>query len=44
MELSVKEDPTILGGLQILVGDKFLDLSVASRISSLTKDLESAHI
>jgi F0F1-type ATP synthase delta subunit len=38
----VKVDPAILGGLQIQVGEKFLDLSVASRISNLSASLDGA--
>ena len=36
----VKED--ILGGLQVMVGDRFLDLSVSSRVADLSKALESS--
>ena len=42
IDLKVKEDASILGGLQILVGDKFLDLSVANRVNQLSATLESA--
>mmetsp|Transcript_15947 Transcript_15947/g.26165 ORF Transcript_15947/g.26165 Transcript_15947/m.26165 type:complete len:244 (-) Transcript_15947:205-936(-) len=33
--LETKVDPSILGGLQIQIGDKFLDLSVGSRIEEV---------
>jgi F0F1-type ATP synthase delta subunit len=33
---------SILGGLQVMVGDKFLDLSVAARVADLNKSLESS--
>mmetsp|Transcript_6207 Transcript_6207/g.9055 ORF Transcript_6207/g.9055 Transcript_6207/m.9055 type:complete len:209 (+) Transcript_6207:743-1369(+) len=33
--LESKVDPSILGGLQIQIGDKFLDLSVGSRIEEV---------
>ena len=33
--LKTTVDPSILGGLQIQIGDKFLDLSVASRIDEV---------
>eukprot|EP00578_Thalassiosira_sp_NH16_P018580 CAMPEP_0181099596 /NCGR_PEP_ID=MMETSP1071-20121207/12744_1 /TAXON_ID=35127 /ORGANISM="Thalassiosira sp., Strain NH16" /LENGTH=208 /DNA_ID=CAMNT_0023182269 /DNA_START=55 /DNA_END=681 /DNA_ORIENTATION=- len=33
--LKTEVDPTILGGLQIQIGDKFLDLSVGSRIEEV---------
>ena len=42
VELELKVDPSILGGLQIIIGDRFLDLSVASRVASLSKHLEGA--
>lgn len=42
VNLETKVEPSILGGLQILVGEKFLDLSVASRVSSLSTSLDGA--
>mmetsp|Transcript_11646 Transcript_11646/g.16766 ORF Transcript_11646/g.16766 Transcript_11646/m.16766 type:complete len:221 (+) Transcript_11646:45-707(+) len=35
--LTTKVDPSIVGGLQVQIGDQFLDLSVASRIDSLSR-------
>ncbi|KAL3822158.1 hypothetical protein ACHAXA_011703 [Cyclostephanos tholiformis] len=35
--LKTRVDPSILGGLQIQIGDKFLDLSVASRIDEVSR-------
>lgn len=35
--LSTKVDPTIIGGLQIQIGDQFLDLSVSSKIDALSR-------
>jgi F-type H+-transporting ATPase subunit O len=35
--LSTKVDPTILGGLQVQIGDQFLDLSVASKIDEISR-------
>jgi len=35
--LSTQVDPSILGGLQIQIGDKFLDLSVSSKISEISR-------
>jgi len=35
--LTTKVDPSILGGLQVQIGDQFLDLSVASRIDALSR-------
>jgi F-type H+-transporting ATPase subunit O len=43
VEVETKVDESIMGGLQILVGDKFLDLSVASRVAELSKSLDSAN-
>lgn len=42
VELELKVDPAIIGGLQVAIGDRFLDLSVASRIATLGKALEGA--
>jgi len=42
--IEVKTNPEILGGLQVLVGDKFLDLSVSSRVQALSAELESAEL
>lgn len=44
IDIQAKEDASILGGLQILVGDKFLDLSVASRVAEVTNALESSEL
>lgn len=35
--LSTQVDPSILGGLQVQIGDQFLDLSVSSKIGSLSR-------
>ena len=40
--LEVTVDPAILGGLQIQIGEKFLDLSVASRVNRLSGALDNA--
>lgn len=40
MSVVVKEE--IMGGLQVMIGDKFVDLSVSSRVAVLSKDLETA--
>ena len=44
ISISTKEDPNILGGLQVLVGDRFLDLSVQSRVQALSADLDTAEL
>ena len=41
IDLTVEVNENILGGLQVLIGDKFLDLSVNSRINTLSKSLEA---
>lgn len=40
VDLTVQVDEKILGGLQVLIGDKFLDLSVSSRIADLSATIE----
>ena len=35
-------DPSLLGGLQVQIGDKFMDLSVASKVTNLKRSLGSA--
>lgn len=35
--LSAEVDPTIIGGLQVQIGDQFLDLSVGSKIDSISR-------
>eukprot|EP00548_Thalassiothrix_antarctica_P004169 CAMPEP_0194146790 /NCGR_PEP_ID=MMETSP0152-20130528/21731_1 /TAXON_ID=1049557 /ORGANISM="Thalassiothrix antarctica, Strain L6-D1" /LENGTH=180 /DNA_ID=CAMNT_0038847397 /DNA_START=166 /DNA_END=708 /DNA_ORIENTATION=- len=35
--LTSKVDPSIIGGLQVQIGDKFLDLSVASKINVISR-------
>ena len=42
VDLVVEEDPSLLGGLQVRVGDEFLDLSVSSRIGELRRSLLDA--
>jgi F-type H+-transporting ATPase subunit O len=42
VEINTKINPSILSGLQVLVGDKFLDLSVSSRINDISKSLDAA--
>jgi len=37
--ISSKVDPSIIGGIQIQLGDKFLDLSIKSRISEVSKSV-----
>mmetsp|Transcript_31536 Transcript_31536/g.52066 ORF Transcript_31536/g.52066 Transcript_31536/m.52066 type:complete len:209 (+) Transcript_31536:104-730(+) len=35
--LTTKVDPNILGGLQVQIGDQFLDLSVSSKIDAISR-------
>lgn len=35
--LSTEVDPSIVGGLQVQIGDQFLDLSIASKIDAISK-------
>ena len=41
LRLSTKIEPALLGGLQIQVGDKFVDLSVATEINQISQALSS---
>ena len=43
VEVETKVDPSILGGLQVMIGDKFLDLSARSRIAELSQALGSTN-
>ncbi len=36
-------DPSIMGGLQVKIGDKFMDLSVSTRIQDVQKVLETGN-
>mmetsp|Transcript_23896 Transcript_23896/g.35067 ORF Transcript_23896/g.35067 Transcript_23896/m.35067 type:complete len:211 (+) Transcript_23896:68-700(+) len=42
VDLTFKEDNNIIGGLQIVIGDKVLDLSIAARVTELNMALETA--
>ena len=37
INLTMKVDPAIVGGLQVQIGDQFMDLSVASRIDAVSR-------
>lgn len=42
VELTFQEDASILGGLQIIIGDKVMDLSIAARVTELNMALEAS--
>ena len=42
VEYSYKQDPNIVGGLQVIIGDTILDLSVAQRLTELNSALEGS--
>eukprot|EP00349_Pseudokeronopsis_sp_Brazil_P002049 CAMPEP_0202962572 /NCGR_PEP_ID=MMETSP1396-20130829/6683_1 /ASSEMBLY_ACC=CAM_ASM_000872 /TAXON_ID= /ORGANISM="Pseudokeronopsis sp., Strain Brazil" /LENGTH=171 /DNA_ID=CAMNT_0049683263 /DNA_START=155 /DNA_END=670 /DNA_ORIENTATION=- len=42
VEIDTKVNPGILAGLQVLIDDKFLDLSAISRINELSQSIDSA--
>jgi len=35
----VKKDPALLGGLTVQIGDKYLDLSAATKIAAISRSL-----
>ncbi len=43
-EVTSRVDPSIIGGLQVMIGDQFMDLSVSSRVASIAKELEGAEL
>lgn len=43
IDIEAKVDESILGGLQVMIGDRFLDLSVSSRVTELSKSLEAVN-
>ena len=40
--LATSVDPSIMGGLTVKIGDKFLDLSVKSKIDTVKRSLSTA--
>ena len=40
--LETEVDPSILGGLKVQIGDRFIDLSVSSKIQKMTRVLSDA--
>ena len=40
--ISTTVDPSILGGLTVKIGDKFLDLSVKSKVDAVSRSLATA--
>jgi F-type H+-transporting ATPase subunit O len=39
--MDTKVDPTIMGGLQVQIGDKFMDLSLANKVNRMNKMLSA---
>ena len=39
VKLSAKVDPSLLGGLTVQIGDKYLDLSAATKIGAISRAL-----
>jgi F-type H+-transporting ATPase subunit O len=39
LKMSIKVEPSIIAGLQVQIGDKFLDLAISSEINSVAKYL-----
>jgi F-type H+-transporting ATPase subunit O len=42
VDITYKQDPNIIGGLQIVIGDRVMDLSIAARVTELNMVLESS--
>nr|XP_053652657.1 ATP synthase subunit O, mitochondrial-like isoform X1 [Cherax quadricarinatus] len=42
LQLSLKVDPSIIGGMLVSVGDKYIDMSMASKINRFTSLLQEA--
>mmetsp|Transcript_1411 Transcript_1411/g.2462 ORF Transcript_1411/g.2462 Transcript_1411/m.2462 type:complete len:231 (-) Transcript_1411:70-762(-) len=42
--LSMEVDPSIMGGLQVQIGDEFVDLSVASRIDAVSRTINGPQL
>ncbi|XP_015280581.1 PREDICTED: ATP synthase subunit O, mitochondrial [Gekko japonicus] len=42
LKLEVKTDPTILGGMIVSIGDKYVDMSTKSKVQKLTKIMREA--
>lgn len=42
LQLSLKVDPSIIGGMLVSVGDKYIDMSLASKINKYTAILQQA--
>jgi len=40
LQVSTKVDPSLLGGMVVSIGDKYVDMSVATKIKQFTKIIE----
>lgn len=44
VEFKTRVNESILGGLQVQIGDKFLDLSLANRIQQVSAELDALSV
>ncbi len=42
LQLSAKVDPNIIGGLVVVIGDRYIDMSLATKINSYSALLKQA--
>ena len=42
LQTSYKVDPTIIGGMVVSIGDKFADMSIASKMKKYTELIQAA--
>lgn len=42
IKIELKVDPTIIGGIVVSIGDKYVDMSVATKIKKYTEIIQDA--
>lgn len=42
IKIELKVDPTLIGGMIVSIGDKYVDMSVASKIKKYTEIIQDA--
>jgi F-type H+-transporting ATPase subunit O len=42
IKIELKVDPTIIGGMVVSIGDKYVDMSVATKIKKYTEIIQDA--